>query len=106
VVGSAGEGLEGYEFVSEEPVVAMSFAEGVTGISSGNGTGNGKREHKRLKHWGKKNKKLRDKTPYGDLAQMRTNAFTVRMTNRSTAGLDLTGPLPVRKTNQTNTQTL
>ena len=25
-----------------------------------------KREHKRLKHWGKKNKKLRDKTPYGE----------------------------------------
>jgi hypothetical protein len=25
-----------------------------------------KREHKRLKHWGKKNKKLRDKNPYGE----------------------------------------
>ena len=24
------------------------------------------REHKRLKHWGKKNKKLRDKNPYGE----------------------------------------
>ncbi len=24
------------------------------------------REHKRLKHWGKKNKKLRDKTPYAE----------------------------------------
>ncbi len=25
-----------------------------------------KRDHKRLKHWGKKNKKLRDKNPYGE----------------------------------------
>ena len=33
---------------------------------SGADEGNGKREHKRLKNWGKKGKKLRDKDPYGE----------------------------------------
>ena len=39
------------------------------------------RDHKRLKRWGKKNKKLRNKTPYGeDSGTVSLNAFT---TNRS-----------------------
>ncbi len=37
-----------------------AFVDGKGGESST------KREHKRLKHWGKKNKKLRDKDPYGE----------------------------------------
>ena len=38
-------------------------------LQQGGGAGDDlleKREHKRLKHWGKKNKKLRDKNPYGE----------------------------------------
>lgn len=36
------------------------------GTSTSGAGGPATREHKRLKHWGKKNKKLRDKTPYAD----------------------------------------
>ena len=39
-----------------------------------------KREHKRLKHWGKKNKKLRDKNPYGE--DNGTLAYVAYSTNR------------------------
>jgi len=40
-----------------------------------------KREHKRLKHWGKKNKKLRDKTPYGE--ENGVISYVAYSTNRS-----------------------
>ena len=48
-----------------------------------------KREHKRLKHWGKKNKKLRDKDPYGD-KETGYVAYTAFTTNRTqgTGSLD------------------
>lgn len=46
-----------------------------------------KREHKKLKHWGKKNRKLRDKNPYGDVDELKE--FNVHITNRNVAGLDL-----------------
>ncbi len=39
-----------------------------------------KRVHKKLKHWGKKNKKLRDKTPYGENAG--TESYVIHSTNR------------------------
>jgi hypothetical protein len=38
------------------------------------------REHKRLKHWGKKNKKLRDKNPYGE--ENGVISYTAYSTNR------------------------
>jgi len=38
-----------------------------------------KREHKRLKHWGKKNRKLRDKNPYAD----DKGVYIVHTTNRT-----------------------
>lgn len=41
------------------------------------------REHKRLKRWGKKNKKLRSKTPYADDNVGGTASFAVYSTNRS-----------------------
>lgn len=40
-----------------------------------------KREHKRLKHWGKKGKKLRDKTPYSE--ENGAVSFVAFSTNRS-----------------------
>jgi large subunit GTPase 1 len=43
-----------------------------------------KREHKRLKHWGKKNKKLRDKDPYGE--SHGTEAFIANIRNRVPIG--------------------
>ena len=50
----------------------------------------GRREHKRLKHWGKKNKKLRDKDPYGDsvlsYAAYSTNRSVVPQGSSSTKG--------------------
>ena len=39
-----------------------------------------RREHKRLKHWGKKNKKLRDKTPYSE--ENGVAAYVAYSTNR------------------------
>jgi hypothetical protein len=44
-----------------------------------------KREHKRLKHWGKKNRKLRDKDPYGD--KNGTVSYAVYSTNRARTGV-------------------
>ena len=44
-----------------------------------------KREHKKLRHWGKKNKKLQDKDPYGeDNGVVSYHAFT---TNRDRGGV-------------------
>lgn len=40
-----------------------------------------RREHKRLKHWGKKNKKLRDKNPYGE--ENGVVSYAVYSTNRN-----------------------
>jgi hypothetical protein len=49
-----------------------------------------KRDHKRLKHWGKKNKKLRDKNPYGD--ESGVVSYAAYSTNRSGifSGIDAT----------------
>jgi len=43
-----------------------------------------KREHKRLKHWGKKNKKLRDKNPYSE--ENGVISYVAYSTNRSQLG--------------------
>lgn len=69
---------EEYEFISDEPFIPATEFSNVDP---------GKREHKKLKHWGKKNRKLRDKNPYGDNTQIKS--FTVHTTNRNTTGLDL-----------------
>ena len=55
----------------------MSMAGSVTGEAAI------AREHKRLKRWGKKNKKLRSKTPYADDNVGGTASFAVYSTNRS-----------------------
>lgn len=46
----------------------------------------GRREHKRLKHWGKKGKKLRDKNPYGE--ENGVVSYVAYSTNRSSIGID------------------
>lgn len=51
--------VEDYEFVPEDGVEAVFEENPEVGIEA-------KRDHKRLKHWGKKNRKLRDKTPYSE----------------------------------------
>lgn len=45
------------------------------------GTGRATREHKKLKHWGKKNKKFSDKDPYGE--HNGKNFFVAMYTNRT-----------------------
>jgi large subunit GTPase 1 len=72
---------EEYEFITEEPEVEYVTTMNQTLDNSQ------KREHKKLKHWGKKNRKLRDKNPYGEVDEIK--AFTVHITNRNVAGLDL-----------------
>jgi large subunit GTPase 1 len=52
------------------------------GEEGGEGT---KREHKKLKHWGKKNKKLRDKNPYGEHSG--PSSYAVYSTNRARTGV-------------------
>jgi hypothetical protein len=63
------EAEEAAEEAAEEEV--MVFGEGNYVESSGSGDEEDAeaaqtREHKRLKQWGKKNKKLRNKNPYGE----------------------------------------
>ena len=68
----------------EEDTMESTAESDVTGVSTTTST----REHKRLKHWGKKNKKLRDKDPYGE-----TNgviAYVAHTTNRSYVPLNTT----------------
>ena len=57
-------------------------------VDDQDGNGNpGKREHKRLKHWGKKNKKLRDKNPYGE--ENGVLSYIAYSTNRPLASSNL-----------------
>lgn len=57
-----------------------------------------RREHKRLKHWGKKNRKLRDKNPYDD----EKGVYIVHTTNRTgiLKGNEPTTNKPVRTRRQ------
>lgn len=64
----------GYEYVDES-----SDDDGDDGASQATGAyGQPKREHKRMKTWGKKNRKLRDKDPYADV-----NMLVAYSTNRA-----------------------
>jgi large subunit GTPase 1 len=83
-----------YEFIEEEtPVEAVSEEMASLSMQSGTDTTMihpnrvSGRDHKRLKAWGKKGKKLRDKTPYGEVNDMRN--YTVHVKNRSSTGVDL-----------------
>lgn len=67
----------------EESVAGTVPQSGVTGTASVMGESAAAREHKRLKRWGKKNKKLRSKTPYADDSVGGTASFAVYSTNRS-----------------------
>ena len=51
-----------------------------------------KREHKKIKHWGKKNKKLRDKNPYGEENGKVSYALT---TSRVKSGYSTTRATPL-----------
>ena len=70
---------DGFQYDDES-----SDEEGVCGDDDGNGDGGAeltahgkiKREHKGRKQWGKKNRKLRDKTPYGE-ASVKVNVSAI-----------------------------
>jgi hypothetical protein len=85
------EGGDG-EVATEESVSlaqsdTASIVSGMTGMGTRGGYGAAmgvekeKREHKRLRHWGKKNKKLRDKDPYGE--ENGVISYVAYSTNRS-----------------------
>jgi hypothetical protein len=67
----------GYEFIDDD-----SSDDGGEDESGTNATGDAstRREHKRLKTWGKKNRKLRNKDPYGE--EMGVNSLVAYSTNR------------------------
>ena len=73
---SEDDGDEDYEAASEANLT------GAVGTSVAGETA-ATREHKRLKRWGKKNKKLRSKTPYADDNLGGTASYAVYATNRS-----------------------
>jgi hypothetical protein len=72
-VGSDGE----YEMVGEED----EEEEGAGEVVMGSG-GKPKREHKKLKHWGKKNRKLREKNPYDESDGIKAS-YTLHTMNRA-----------------------
>jgi ribosome biogenesis GTPase A len=95
------DGMEGqeegedivYEFIEEETPLEELDEEGAEGAEKGGETTmvhpnriQG-RDHKRLKTWGKKGRKLRDKTPYGETNDIRS--YTVHVKNRSSTGVDI-----------------
>ena len=53
-------------------------------VAPSDGAATARREHKRLKHWGKKNRKLRDKNPYGE--DNGVVSYVAYSTNRSKSG--------------------
>jgi len=63
------------------------FGSFITGPSEGSEAlgSSSKREHKRLKQWGKKGKKLRDKDPYGEDSGV--ISYVAHTTNRNQAAL-------------------
>jgi large subunit GTPase 1 len=68
VIGGVNGGVE-YEFIAEGDDTAYEFFTEVTALDQANASnigsdGRAKREHKRAKRWGKKQRKLRDKDPY------------------------------------------
>ena len=67
-----------YEFIDAEEQLTLDPGD----ISDPTVEGS-KREHKRLKHWGKKNRKLRDKTPYDE--SHGPQAYGAFFTNRNLA---------------------
>lgn len=77
-----------FEFVEDEEKL-LDTVRGIGGGEGGNAEeediDDKKREHKRLKHWGKKNKKLRDKNPYAD----GSGYVIAYSTNRSNTSLEL-----------------
>ena len=81
------------EVIREADDDADELASNLSDFSFDDGTATAaestKREHKRLKHWGKKNKKLRDKDPYGDkeTGYVSYTAFTTNRT-QGTGSLD------------------
>ena len=77
---SSSEGEDGDDFSVSGVTPAMS---GMSMAGSVTGEAAIAREHKRLKRWGKKNKKLRSKTPYADDNVGGTASFAVYSTNRS-----------------------
>lgn len=72
-------GGENFEFVEDEAAV---LGEGVE--DGAEDVGSTKREHKRTKMWGKKNKKLRNKNPYDE--ENGAVSYTAYSTNRNLAG--------------------
>jgi ribosome biogenesis GTPase A len=85
-----------YEFVADEGVPEESYYEGSLAAEGSEITGGEsqlvhpnrlKRDHKKLKTWGKKGRKLRDKTPYGESIND-VRDYTVHVKNRINAGVD------------------
>lgn len=68
----------------EEEFSAATYDESLRADSEGGIESSMRREHKRLKHWGKKNRKLRDKDPYGE--DNGVISYVAYTTNRSKVG--------------------
>ncbi len=80
-----GDGAADVDTVSrEEEEYAAAYDESVTTGTEEGAESSTKREHKRLKHWGKKNRKLRDKDPYGE--DNGVISYVAYTTNRQKAG--------------------
>jgi large subunit GTPase 1 len=92
------------EVIRETDDDADELASNLSDFSLDDGTATAaestKREHKRLKHWGKKNKKLRDKDPYGD-KETGYVSYTAFTTNRTQGTGSLDKISRVRQSNRT-----
>lgn len=79
----------GYEIITEDTLQDLRSSEQAEEVVIGAG-GKPKREHKRVKTWGKKGRKLRDRNPY-DTEEMGTGgvSFVAHTTNRKSPGCNL-----------------
>mmetsp|Transcript_21545 Transcript_21545/g.31305 ORF Transcript_21545/g.31305 Transcript_21545/m.31305 type:complete len:753 (-) Transcript_21545:167-2425(-) len=86
IVGAQGDMVfgdaEGYDVI-DPTCDDFEYVDGDAGgsVADSTSTSTG-REHKRLKHWGKKNRKLRQKNPYGE-DDSTGISYTVHTTNRT-----------------------
>ncbi len=81
-----------YEFIEDESALLGSAAanDGNSEEDGDDDANDTKREHKRLKHWGKKNRKLRDKNPYGE--ENGVASYVAYSTSRNQAAPGVKGP--------------
>lgn len=94
--------INGYEFVDDDSDDDDLHLINGDDTSNNTTTTNIKREHKRLPHWGKKNRKLRNKDPYGENSNAGVSNYIAYSTNRTAKPITTTTSTTINSNNVNN----